>query len=183
MLVLHFQRTDGKQILLYNYACHPTVLNQENLLITADFPYAAERCLNYDMVMFINSNAGDISTRFTRRSSSFQQAEAYGPVIADAVQKALKAPVYQGIFDQIQIRQYPISLPVKKVRPVETEQKNLQDCEAALLKGKQQNLSTGELRILASYVEGAKVSVGLAQALQHLDKIETHFSIISLLCP
>lgn len=180
LLVLHFQRADGKQILLYNYACHPTVLNSNNLKITADFPYAVERCLDYDMVMFINSNAGDISTRFTRKDSSFEQAEAYGQIISDAVQKALEDPIYQGSFDHIQFRQFPISLPVKKVRPVKTELEHLEACEAALLKAQQERLSARELRILSSYVEGAKVSVGLSHALQNLDKIETHFSLITL---
>lgn len=180
LLVLHFQRTDGKQVLLYNYACHPTVLNPENLLITADFPYAVEQHLNYDMVMFLNSCAGDISTRFTRTSSTFAQAEAYAPLITSAIQKALETPVYQGNFDKLQIRQFEITLPVKKMPPAEAEEQHLKECEAALSKAREQNLDAAGLRILASYVEGAKVSVGLCMALQGLDNIETHFSVITL---
>lgn len=75
LLVLHFRRTDGKELLLYNFACHPTVTGPENIQITADFPYAVERDLDFDLVMFVNSNAGDISTRFTRQSSGFGQVE------------------------------------------------------------------------------------------------------------
>ena len=180
LLVLRFDRCDGKQVLLYNYACHPTVLNPSNLLITADLPYAVERGFAYDMVMFVNSNAGDISTRFTRKSSSYEQVESYSHVIIEEIRKALEQPVYQGAFWQIDIQQYPIVLPIKKVPPVETAQAQLQKYEADLEKGKQQGLEAKELRILASYVEGASVAVGLSKTLKDLDYIDAHFSIITL---
>lgn len=43
LLTLLFERTDGKKVLLYNYACHLTVLNPANLFLTADLSYAVER--------------------------------------------------------------------------------------------------------------------------------------------
>lgn len=75
-----------KTLLLYNYACHPTVTGPENLMITADFPYAVEQSLNYDVVMFVNGNAGNISTRFTRRDSSFEQVEIYRTELSETLQ-------------------------------------------------------------------------------------------------
>jgi len=180
LLTLLFERTDGKKVLLYNYACHLTVLNPANLFMTADLSYAVERGLNYDMVMFVNSNAGDISTRFTRISSSFKQAEAYGKIIADSIEKSLAAPVYKGPFETIGITQYPITLPVKKVRPVEDEVAQLKKYENQLAEGKKQGLSDKQLRILASYVEGAKTAVDLAASLKGLENIKTHFSIMTL---
>ena len=129
---------------------------------------------------FVNSDAGDISTRFTRISSSFEQAEAYGKIIADSIQKSLMAPVYKGSFEKISITQYPITLPVKKVRPVEDEIMQLQNYEERLAEGKRQGLSGKELRILASYVEGAKTAVDLAASLKGLENIKTHFSIMTL---
>lgn len=180
LLTLLFKRTDGKKVLLYNYACHPTVLNPSNLLITADLPYAVERDPDYDMVMFINSNAGDISTRFTRAASSYEQAEAYGKIITHCIKKALSDPIYEGPFEKIDIRQYPITLPVKKVRPVEEEQTQLKKYQDRLSEGQRQGLDDKQLRILASYVEGAKVAVDLAESLKGLEDLKAHFSVITL---
>lgn len=180
MFVLLFERSDEKKVLLYNYACHPTVLNPSNLLITADFPYAVEQALPYDMTMFVNSNAGDISTRFTRTSSSYEQAEAYGVILCKSIADALENPVYSGNFESIDIKQYPLSLPVKKMPSAAELQQQLQQAENRLAEGTKAGLFQKDLRILASYVEGAKVSLELADALWGLETIETHFSIITL---
>lgn len=180
LFTLLFERSDGKTALLYNYACHPTVLNPENLLITADFPYAAESRLSYDFTMFVNSNAGDISTRFTRTSSSYEQAEHYGKIISESIQNTLKNPEYSGPLTQINIKQYPLTLPVKKLPSADFQRKQLQQYEEQLAKGQDLKLPPKELRVLASYVEGAKVSLELSESLQGLEKIPTHFSVITL---
>jgi hypothetical protein len=56
-------RTRG---VIINYACHPTVLGPDNLLMTGDFPYftidAVERALGPgSLAMFINGTQGNIS--------------------------------------------------------------------------------------------------------------------------
>lgn len=182
LLVLRFERIDGKKILLYNFACHPTVTGPENLMITADFPYAVEQELSsdYALVMFVNSNAGDISTRFTRKSSGFEQVEIYKPLITDAIRHALESPVYTGSFDNISMKRCPLTLPIKKVRPVETEQAALAEHEAKLAAAKEQGADALTLRLLATYVEGGKIAVGLAETLKGLESIGTHFTMITL---
>lgn len=182
LLVLLFERIDGKKVLLYNFACHPTVTGPENLSITADFPYAVEQALSskYDLVMFVNSNAGDISTRFTRKSSGFEQVEIYRPLLVDAIQNALKTPVYAGSFDKISMKRCPLTLPIKKVRPVETEKAALAEYEAKLSEAMKQGADALTLRLLATYVEGGKIAVGLAETLARLTSIEAHFTILTL---
>ena len=180
LLVLLFHRTDGKKLLLYNYACHPTVTGPENLMITADFPYAVERDLDYDLVIFVNSNAGDISTRFTRQSNGFGQVELYKELIIPQIYDALKSPVYRGPFTNISMERFPITLPVKKVRPVEVEKQSLLEYEAQLAEAASKDADPVTLRLLATYVEGSKIAVGLADALKNLDSIEAHFTIMHL---
>ena len=180
LLVLLFERCDGKKLLLYNYACHPTVTGPENMMITADFPYAVECELDYDLVMFINSNAGDISTRFTRKSSGFEQVEIYRPLIVQAIENALKTPVYHGSFDCISMNRYPITLPIKKVRSVDEEQAALRSYEDRLAQATLEGADALTLRLLSTYVEGGKIAVGLAETLQGLQNIEAHFTIIGL---
>ncbi len=159
LLVFLFERIDGKKILLYNYACHPTVTGPRNVKITADFPYAVERDLDYDMVMFVNSNAGDISTRFTRKDSSFEQVEIYKKHILDAIKESLKLPVYHGNFDNVSMQRYPITLPIKKVRPVEVEKAALEAHEKELADAAAQGKDSLPLRLLSTYVEGGKIAV------------------------
>ena len=180
LLVLLFERCDHKRVLLYNYACHPTVTGPENLMITADFPYAVERSLTYDLVMFVNSNAGNISTRFTRKSSGFEQVELYKLPITNAIKAALKTPVYQGRFDHVSMKRYPITLPIKKVRSAEEEKAALAASEDALAKATLEGKDSLTLRLLATYVEGGKIAAGLAETLQGLSDIEAHFTLIQL---
>ncbi len=180
LLVFLFERTDGKRLLLYNYACHPTVTGPGNLMITADFPYAVERDLDYDLVMFVNSNAGDISTRFTRKDSSFEQVESYKDHIIDGILDALKSPIYQGVFDDFSMKHCPVTLPIKKVRPVKEEKDALESYEAQLAEAAALGKDALTLRLLATYVEGAKIAVGLAETLQGLENISAHFTMMSL---
>ena len=180
LLVFLFKRTDGKQLLLYNYACHPTVTGPENLKITADFPCAVEQALDYDLVMFVNSNAGNISTRFTRQSSGFEQVELYKPHLIQGILNALKTPVYQGIFDHFSMNRFPIILPIKKVRPVQAEKKALLAHEETLAKALTEGKDALTIRMLSTYVEGSTIAVGLAETLQGLENISAHFTIIHL---
>ena len=182
LLVFLFERIDGKKLLLYNFACHPTVTGPENVRITADFPYAVEQELSseYDLVMFVNSNAGDISTRFTRKSSGFEQVEIYKPLIVNAIENALEHPVYIGNFDKISMKRHPLSLPIKKVRPVEIEQDALADYEAKLADAYARGADTLTLRLLSTYVEGGKIAVGLAETLAGLESIDAHFTLMTL---
>lgn len=180
LLVFLFQRTDGKKLLLYNYACHPTVTGPGNVMITADFPYAVERDLNYDLVMFVNSNAGNISTRFTRQSSGFEQVEIYNKIIIEQIHNALSQPVYHGDFTEVSMNRYPITLPIKKVRPVEVEEAALKEHEKNLADAVANGADALTLRMLSTYIEGSKIAVGLANALKGLENIDAHFTLIRL---
>ncbi len=182
LLTLLFERTDGKRILLYNYGCHPTVLSSENILLTADLPYGVERDLqkDFDMIVFTNSCCGDISTRFTRTSGSFEQINIYSKLITDSIRQSLEHPIYHGPLDHLDMRQYPVTLPAKKLGTVEEEMKQLEHYRHKVFEAKENGFSATELRVLESYVEGAEVSVDLARSLQGLTSLDIHFSIIHL---
>lgn len=180
LLVFVFERADGKKMLLYNYACHPTVTGPGNLMITADFPYAVERDLNYDLVMFVNGNAGDISTRFTRKSSGFDQAELYAPYILQGIEQALTSPVYYGDFETFSMKRFPIDFPIKKVRPVEIEKEALHIHEQNLKNAIADGKDALTIRLLSTYVEGGKIAVELSNSLRGLKSVSAHFTIMTL---
>jgi len=79
----------GSRTLLFNVGVHPTVLGPENLLISSDLVgYAVQRLKSkgFEEVLFFNGAAGNISTRFTRRSQSFEEARRLGYLLADQLE-------------------------------------------------------------------------------------------------
>ncbi|MGN1344538.1 MAG: neutral/alkaline non-lysosomal ceramidase N-terminal domain-containing protein [Traorella sp.] len=180
LLVFKFTRKDGKEILLYNFACHPTVAGSSNTMVSADFPYAVERDLNYDMVMFINGAAGNISTRFTRESCGFNQIDIFSKRIIEAINKALEKPLYDGEWNYITMNYFHTTLPLKEMPPIEVARKRLNEYERQLDEAKKKHLSSGDLRFIESFVEGASIALHMAMALQNQKELEVAYTIIQL---
>jgi len=88
-----FRSASGDYAIL-NYAMHPTVLGPENNLISRDLAGAAvdlvERLLNVK-TLFINGAAANISTRFTRRSRTFEEVYRLGKLLAEQVAEVVRS--------------------------------------------------------------------------------------------
>ena len=160
ILTFEFMRSDQKKILLYKLSCHPTVLNGKNLLLSADFPGAVagklEGC-GYDMVAFINGPAGDMSTRYTRRESSFSECERYAAIIIGAI-KDLNKGSFEPL-EKIELHYYSHSLRLAKSPDPKAAMENLQKAEQNLVELKNNNASPSEIRKAESLVEGAQVNL------------------------
>lgn len=78
-----FLLEDGRTIGLVNFACHPTILDAKNTRIDGDIvAEIARQCqVKYDMVLFINGCAGDISTRYTKRMSSKKEVQRLAAIL------------------------------------------------------------------------------------------------------
>lgn len=74
---------------VYDFACHPTVLGPGNLKWSADWVGAARSrirsAVGNTAVVHLQGCAGDISTRFTRRESSPQELTRLGDMIGRGV--------------------------------------------------------------------------------------------------
>lgn len=86
LISMRFDDNDGKMIsAIINFACHPTVLDASNLLLSADYPgYATsliEKVKYNSVTLFLNGAAGDISTRYVRHEASFKEAERIGSIV------------------------------------------------------------------------------------------------------
>jgi hypothetical protein len=90
--VLCARDSDGRPIAtLVHFACHPTILPASSNLVSAEFPCAIRRALDparFGVVLYANGAAGDVSTRFTRRSQNAAEVERVGREIAAAVERA-----------------------------------------------------------------------------------------------
>jgi hypothetical protein len=95
--VLTLRQADGTIVaILFDYACHPTVLGHANLEYSADFPaatrsvaaaalLAAQGVETPPVLAFLQGAAGDVSTRFTRRGQDFAEMQRQGGILAGAV--------------------------------------------------------------------------------------------------
>ncbi len=159
--VLRMDDLNGKPVaVLYNYGCHPTVMGSDNLLISADYPGAARKLLSGvfpdTVFQFTNSAAGDVSTRFTRRSATFDEAARIGQIMAAAVIQAMNtAEPFEA--DRIEGRLECVDLPLKKFPSVEETGEIIRSLKAELAKMQAANAPAAEMRKIVTKSEGAEI--------------------------
>lgn len=87
LAVLKLARPDGSLLgLATQFACHPTILNHTNYQLTSDFPGCFRQRvweLTGSPALYIQGAAGSTSTRFTKRDSTFAEAERMGNALAE----------------------------------------------------------------------------------------------------
>ena len=119
---------------LINYACHPTVLGPDNLLMTADFPAFAIERIEAELgtgsfALFVNGAQGNISTGHSSELSAigvitpgrtFERAEELGHRLAEVVLAALPTiPTFDDL--PLSISSATIHLPFNRYpSPAET---------------------------------------------------------------
>ena len=164
LTVVQCRTESGKNLMIHNFPCHPTVLSAANLEASADFVGGIEKLLDCDMAVFVNSAAGDISTRFTRRESSFEECDRMARIAADQISELLEDAVYTQPEPLKGIRT-TITLRARNVESEETAQKHLDEATERWQQVLSQGADAGTVRILKSYVEGAGVSLEFARNL------------------
>lgn len=126
---------DAVVTVLFDYACHPTVLGHANLDYSADYPAAARRVVRAALegtdgvetppvVLFLQGAAGDVSTRYTRRASTFDEADRQGGMVGGALLRAVlsaepgpvagAAPVVHRSVCTVPTRKLPTAAAVRK---------------------------------------------------------------------
>jgi hypothetical protein len=160
---LRFDRPNGEVMaIIFHYACHPTVLGAQTRLHSADWPGAARRQIRsrYQnaVCLYLNGAAGNISTRFFRRESSFQEVTRLGTQVGDCVLALLKkAAIMPGDLDYAS---YQIDLPFRAFPPARSLE------------------STGQTRIDTTRAEGATLERQLAQVFA--GRATQHAQIVTL---
>lgn len=110
LFAMEIVNEQGNKALLWHFSCHPTVLGMNNRMITKDFPGAVERELtDYHWVGFLNGAAGDLSTRFTRKESSFKEADRFGKLLSNKIKEEVQNKS-QSTLDRISYEQYSVEL-------------------------------------------------------------------------
>jgi neutral ceramidase len=96
--VLHTLRVDGEDgapiAALVRFTCHPTVMNSDNLRITADYPGVVNRVVKTILgadttVLFANGACGDINP--ARVAAVFPEVERIGTIVGAQAAQVLSA--------------------------------------------------------------------------------------------
>jgi len=156
--VMKLEDVSGSPIAcVINYGCHPTVLGPENLLFSRDWPGYTQDMMEASrdpigMVMFLNGASADVSTRYTRRASSFDEAERLGRIVADGALSAARQVEYVPTH-QICVLRKRVTLPRKPPVSPESASQALRKAEEELAELKASaDASPGEVRRAESAV-------------------------------
>lgn len=158
LFVLEVKQKQGKKILIYNFACHPTILNQMNVEVSADFPGVVNQKFNskgYYFSMFINGSAGDISTRFTRKKNGTDELNRIGDLIFTQIESCSLDAV--NMFD-VQVSNFIVDLSTKVKKNSKVAEKELIMALRELEQYKQNKSNLEYLRLYESRYEGATAS-------------------------
>lgn len=165
LTAVEIRTSSGKRLIFHNFPCHPTVLSADNLLVSADFAGGIEALLCADLAVFTNGAAGDISTRFTRRESSFAECRRMAEIAAGYILKLLDGLAFA---DPVPLvgRRTAVTLRARQAEPVEEAMRKLEETTANWQRAMAEDKDAGTVRILKSYVEGAGVNLEFARSLE-----------------
>ena len=170
LTVLQCRTKSEKLLTLYNFPCHPTVMNAANLLVSADFAAGIEELLGADMAVFVNGAAGDISTRFTRRESSFAECARMGRIAAEQIQNVIAGAPFE---DPKPIRgiHSTVTLNARQVESPEEAEKRLAELTAQWKAAEAGGADAATVRTLKSYAEGAGLNLQFARTMGDLRQL------------
>ncbi|MGN1404695.1 MAG: neutral/alkaline non-lysosomal ceramidase N-terminal domain-containing protein [Erysipelotrichaceae bacterium] len=163
LFYIEFIRQDRRKAFIYNYACHPTVTGPGNIEITKDLPYFTEEHYKDELCIFINSNAGNISTRFTRQSSDFKQLEIYTEELIKAIDSARLNKSEPEILDTINFSIINKTYKLKQFKTLTEAQEALINADNKVKEALNNNVDGSKLRLIESLKEGAAVQLQLVK--------------------
>jgi neutral ceramidase len=182
--ILVFKRNDGRKALIYNHPCHPTVLDKYNVKVSADFPgeaaYLLENIGCFDTALFLNGACGDVSTRFTRHSSSFEEVKRLGSILGDEVLNLTKQKDKDIQASGIRVGNRTISLKTRDFTSAEDTVAALQIAEKKLENVTEEQLDGGQLRLRQSELEGVKNNLHLARGFYGIESIEIVIKVMKI---
>ena len=125
LAVMQFRGKDGKAIAtVVNFACHPVVLGNDNLKITADYVYFLRKKLEDDrggVAIFFSRDIGDMNPPainkdvYERKGGTFEMAEKEGVAIAAESEKLLDGASEQPLRIRVAVKQFDLKVDNKQL--------------------------------------------------------------------
>lgn len=165
---------ESLKAVVVSFPCHPTIMGASNRLLSADYPGSVVQtvkrlCGHGVTVLPLTGAAGDISTRFTRRSQTFAEVDRLGTMVgAAAVQTLLEASRTE--FASLFSVQATFALDVQPIPDVGVLAELKQLAEQAV--NVRQDLATK--RIAETQLQGIEAIQAIQAALSHQRKALPH---------
>ena len=177
-LCLEF-KTDTSKAMIVRLACHPTVMNASNLMISADFCGEIEKNFDVDMVSYVNGSCGDISTRFTRHGNGIEEKERLGKVISKQIKEILNQ---NNEYEDLELKYIHkvFDLETKKVDSMEEAITKLEIAKQNLQKAIDEGKDAKQIRVMESFVEGAQNNLLSASSLGNVKSLSLSVSALNL---
>ena len=167
-------RQDNRKAFIYNYACHPTVTGPDNTEITKDLPYLTEEHYKDELCIFINSNAGNISTRFTRKSANFTEE------LIKAIEYARLNRSEPEILNTVNFSIINKTYKLKQFKTLTEAQEALINADSKVKEALNNNIDGSKLRLIESLKEGAAVELQLVRYFGNQSTINADLTFIQL---
>lgn len=184
--VLIFKREDIKKIIIYNYACHPTVMNHLNIQVTADYVGEAARILeSQDEVAcaaFYNGECGDVSTRFIRSEASFSEVKRIGDILGGEVLKLINQRRTVEELEIIRTKSISIKMMIKSLMNLEEAKKTVADAKEKKEEAEAEatGIKGGDLRLYQSAYEGAVFNLKMVKEYENVEKIDLEVKVLRI---
>lgn len=162
-------------VLMTNYSCHPTVLSYENKLSSSDFlsEFYIKCSEEFKQTTFINGSSANVSTRFTRKDQSIQQAKNFGKSLYDQfLNKEVIMSNDTKPFSIDSMKSY-IKLKTKNLNDISIEllEKNIQ----TLNKEIERCTDLTKARLLRANLEGIRATINMKEPLVNTSEIEVPY--------
>lgn len=119
------------------FACHPTILDSTNLKVSSDYVGSIRKAINQVYpnctTLFLQGCAAEVSTRYTRKESSYQECQRIGGIIGKEVVNCLKQETQissklttKVLPIQFQVRDFKERVVSKMVSPTNRKQEVIQ---------------------------------------------------------
>jgi|SRR5690625_1229224 len=183
--VITFKKEDGQKDVLYHFACHPTIMHSSNTSISADFPGVTSKSLeqteNVQIALFLNGPSADISTRFTRKSATFDEVNRLGNRLFESVLVAmndLKPLTISELKSSIKIARLKVR-EFPSTESLETQLLNLEK-EFKEMNEKQDYNQQGEMRQLQSVIEGVRTILSIKENLKDVEQVVVNIQVLKI---
>jgi len=184
IFVADLVRDDGQRAILYSLSCHPTIMNNDNLLLSADFTGYANKAISQfcEMAVFVNGSAGDMSTRFTRRESTFDECSRIGGIVGLKVSEMLEGAGRHVPLSEVSLVYHTVNLKRVVSDSPDEAAKKYSIAENNLRKVLARTTDPSGIRKAQSYVEGASANLLRSQLPQdgQTTEIPVKVGILSL---
>lgn len=169
-----FHLDNGEKTILFNYPCHPTVLNGSNQLFSADFLCGVyrESRKEINMIGYINGDSANISTRFTRKSNDFIQAFTFGKELYLSLINSKQSKFFE--LDRIKLRHFSSKLKVKQTDENKEELLNMKIKEFHT----SEFLSEQEKRATWANIEGLQTECILLKHVGSIESIDVPYTLM-----